>query len=487
MFAYGQTGSGKTHTMFGPNWENSLRGNMAVEYQEQSLPGEELYVETTERHGVIPRAIYKLFSEAGEGRKVSCSFVQIYNEKLYDLLQDKESKYPLSIREDKQTGMFVQGLVEFPVGSMEQCLTLLFTGEKNRIIRQTKLNMFSSRSHTVFQLFISSLQGGSEECVTKAKLNLCDLAGSEKVSPEMAMNMKHLEELRSINLSLTTLGKVIAALSTKTPHVPYRDSKLTKILKDSVSGNTRTCLIATVSPTAECADETISTLAFANSAKKVKTNACRNEVLVSDAVQVKKLQQELQYMKDLLQIKRRGGIGDLHRQLITLKHENNRLKSIHDPVQVEAMRRENRAMREEIQRMKEQHFSNTGTSLEPSWRSDFEASGQLIAEREQYMRESAQTMFTSVNAATERAMQQRRVERERAMNTMRNTMANSGRCPVCTLLLPCSHYKSQEEVKLGETRRAEESAKADSCSASACGIERSLQDTVRSCGKCRET
>eukprot|EP00826_Nyctotherus_ovalis_P054019 TRINITY_DN7055_c0_g1_i9.p1 TRINITY_DN7055_c0_g1~~TRINITY_DN7055_c0_g1_i9.p1 ORF type:complete len:469 (-),score=126.37 TRINITY_DN7055_c0_g1_i9:613-2019(-) len=468
--------------MFGPNWENSLRGNMAVEYQEQSLPEEELYVEKTERHGIIPRTIYKLFSETGEGWKISCSFMQIYNEKLYDLLQDKDSKYPLSIREDRQTGMFVQGLVEFPVTSMEQCLTLLFTGEKNRVIRQTKLNMFSSRSHTVFQLFVTNLKGGSDKCVRKAKLNLCDLAGSEKVSPEMAMSMKHLEELRSINLSLTTLGKVIAALSTRTPHVPYRDSKLTKILKDSISGNTRTCLIATVSPTAECADETISTLTFANSAKKVKTNACRNEVLTSDDVQVKRLQQELQYMKDLLQIKRRGGIGDLHRQLIILKQENSKLRSIHESAQVEAVRRENRAMREEIQRMREQQFSNTGTSLEPSWRSDFETSGHLAAEREQCMRESVRTMFTSVNAATERAIQQRRVERDRAMNTMRNTMVNSGRCPICTLPLPCSHYKSQEEAKVVETRRAEESVKVESCSASACGNERSLQDTVRSCG-----
>jgi hypothetical protein len=392
-------------------------------------------VERAERHGMIPRVIYRLFTELieeGSGYSVSCSFMQIYNEKLYDLLQDKESKYPLAIREDKDVGMFVQGLVKYPVASMEQCLTLLFTGEKNRIIRQTKLNMFSSRSHTVFQLLITNTKG---ECKSKAKFNLCDLAGSEKVSSEIAMNIKHLAELRSINLSLTTLGKVISALSTKTMHVPYRDSKLTKILKDSINGSTRTCLIATISPTIDCIEESISTLTFANKSKKVRINAVKNEI--TEDPQVKRLQQELQYMKDLLKLRRKGGVSDLQKQIISLRQENTKLRSIFNLQQIEEMKRENNAMKVELQRIKGQRFTNTGTSLKPSWRSDFEGNDPSFTVKER-------CNVIDLSYATERVMQQRKSRRER---TVRMNMASAGHCPICTLPMPCTHYKSKEEIK----------------------------------------
>jgi len=441
VFVYGQTGSGKTYTMFGPNWEHSLRGNMSTEYREQSLPEDSFCMERTERHGIIPRAIYRLFSELieeGSEYSISCSFVQIYNEKLYDLLQDKKSEYPLAVREDKEIGMFIEGLMEYPVINMEECFVLLFTGEKNRIIRQTKLNMFSSRSHTIFQLLITNSKG---EHTRRAKLNLCDLAGSEKVSSKIAISMKHLAELRSINLSLTTLGKVISALSTRTAHVPYRDSKLTKILKDSINGNARTCLIATISPTVDCIDESISTLTFANATKKVRINPVKNEIKITEDPKLKRLEQELQYMKDLLKFKRKGGISDLQKQIISLRQENTKLRSIYNSCQIEEMKRENNAMKAELQKIREQQLSNTGTSLEPSWKSDFQSNRPPFTIKKTFS-------SSSLDNAAGRIAQQRKLED--SFNTLNNNMATT--CPICILPIPCTHYESKDEVK--STRRS---------------------------------
>jgi len=138
-----------------------------------------------------------------------CSFLQIYNEKLYDLLQDTYTRHPLQIREDKLTGIFVEGLSEYIVQSEEDCLVLLTRGEKNRIKRATKMNIKSSRSHSLFQLLIETDQIDIKGMLKRSKLNLGDLAGSEKINKDEEMQAKHMLELRNINLSLTTLGKVI--------------------------------------------------------------------------------------------------------------------------------------------------------------------------------------------------------------------------------------------------------------------------------------
>ena len=447
IFAYGQTGSGKTHTMFGPNWENSIRET--YENSSEAQPP----INQAEKHGIISRTIYKLFSESIEQENLSvyCSFMQIYNERLYDLLEDKDSKNPLVIRENQYNGVYVQGLMEHEVKSMEECLSLVFQGEKNRITRQTRLNMFSSRSHTIFQLLINNSKSDSEGKLKKAKLNLCDLAGSEKIGPEMEMTTKHFEELKNINLSLTTLGRVIYALSTKAPHVPYRDSKLTRILQDSIGGNTRTCLIATISPIMDCADESISTLSFANLASKVKIFATKNEILATDDTLVRKLQQELQYMKDLLQLKRKGGISDMNRQLLLLKQENEKLRSMHDANQLEQMKRENRAMKIELQKMRDQSFNNTGVT---GWKSDVPSTNNISGD--QNFHRSEQNFVTTLTAAqmTEKVVQQRRMERQEAANSLKRNIAKLGRCPICTLPIPCNHYTSVEEAITNEEKKS---------------------------------
>lgn len=492
VFAYGQTGSGKTHTMFGPNWEESLRANMASSYQRMSLPDSSFYVEQTEKHGVIPRTIYKLFESLSTEKALAnfaicCSFVQIYNEKLFDLLEDRESKHPLLIRENRYSGVYVQGLTEYVVPSMEDCLTLLFRGERNRIIRQTRLNMFSSRSHTIFQIHLENTRVDAQGKFRRAKLNLCDLAGSEKLGPEADLTGKHLEELKSINLSLTTLGKVVAALSNKASHVPYRDSKLTRILQDSIGGSTRTCLIATVSPTAECADESVSTLTFANRAKHVRITALPNVINASDDALVKKLQQELQYMKDLLHLKRKGGAGDVNRQLILLKQENDKLRAIHNEWgEVERLKMENKAMRLELQKLKEGSVDSCGQMSNSDTQGQAWEGGSIFQRRmvrnspqsvasEEPPNHSGQSFFTTISAVdiTRRIEQQRRYDRERAVDGLRKSMSKEGRCPLCTLPIPCKHCKTKEELKVAEERSASAHPRtevwSDSSSVNRCG------------------
>ena len=200
---------------------------------------------------------------------VYCSFLQIYNEKLFDLFQDRDNGKPLNIREDKYTGIFVEGQSEYVVTNANDCFTLLKRGEANRITRQTRSNIHSSRSHTIFQILVESDTADSKGLLFRGKLNLCDLAGSEKIHKDESMGVQHFNELKTINLSLSSLGKVISALAQgkKKDHIPYRDSKITRLLQDSLGGNTKTTLIAACNSKSDCVTETISTLKFADRAK----------------------------------------------------------------------------------------------------------------------------------------------------------------------------------------------------------------------------
>lgn len=358
----------------------------------------------------------------------------------------------------------MQGLTEYVVTNMDECLTLLFRGERNRITRQTRLNMYSSRSHTVFQILMENTKVDSQGKLKRAKLNLCDLAGSEKIGAEANMTGKHFEELKNINTSLTTLGKVISALSGKLSHVPYRDSKLTRILQDSIGGNTRTCLIATVAPLTDCADETISTLMFANRAKKVTISAQPNEISASDDALVKKLQQELQYMKDLLQLKRKGGVSDLHRQLLLLQRENDKLRAMHsDWSNVEHLKQENKIMRIELQKIKENGstFHDADTILSEiktnpnQWKESVDSYNRTnqrnspVNDHQQIKRSHVKSCASAEPGMdiTRQIEKKRMEEREAAAENLRRTMSKMGRCPICTLPMPCKHYKSSEEIK----------------------------------------
>jgi hypothetical protein len=334
IFAYGQTGSGKTYTMFGKEWDKKVK-ELANKMLESIRNGDQYHGDDLlDDLGLIPRSIQEVFYFIAsqnvdiENVRVYLSFLQIYNEKIYDLLQDGDFKTPLQIREDKLNGIYVEGLSEYLVSNSLDAYALLKRGEKNRIIRSTKANIESSRSHSIFQLYIE-YEDSKLQKIYKTKLNFWDLAGSEKISIDENLEANHMKELKSINLSLATLGKVIYWMAqNKTSYIPYRESKLTRFLQDSIGKNSKTWLIATVSPTLETFDETLNTLKFADQAMKIKVQTTHNSIEFKESEKIDELQKEVNYLKELLNLKRNGNPDDVHRQLYMLKKENSKLKKI---------------------------------------------------------------------------------------------------------------------------------------------------------------
>ncbi|XVE59693.1 hypothetical protein DITRI_Ditri05aG0066500 [Diplodiscus trichospermus] len=293
MFAYGQTGSGKTHTMLG-----DIEGG-------------------TRRHsvncGMTPRVFEHLFTriqkekEARKDEKLrftcKCSFLEIYNEQILDLLDPSSTN--LQIREDMKKGVYVENIKEIEVTSARDVIHQLIQGAANRKVAATNMNRASSRSHSVFTCIIESKwesQGVTHHRF--ARLNLVDLAGSERQKSSGAEG-ERLKEATNINKSLSTLGLVIMNLvnvsNGKSLHVPYRDSKLTFLLQDSLGGNAKTIIIANISPSNCCSLETLSTLKFAQRAKFIKNNAVVNEDASGDVVamrlQIQQLKKEVSRLR----------------------------------------------------------------------------------------------------------------------------------------------------------------------------------------------
>lgn len=251
IFAYGQTSSGKTHTMQGPD------------------------IESIEMQGIIPRMVRTVFnrietaSEAIEFT-VKVSMVEIYMEKIRDLIDP--SKDNLRIHEEKGKGVYIQDVEEIFISEEKQVYELMKIGNQNRSVAATNMNAESSRSHSLFILTVT--QNNTQDMSCKVgRLYLVDLAGSEKIDKTGAKGQT-LEEAKKINLSLTTLGMVITALTDKSKkHIPYRESKLTRILSESLGGNSKTCLVITCSPHPYNEQETLSTLRFGTRARSIKNTA----------------------------------------------------------------------------------------------------------------------------------------------------------------------------------------------------------------------
>lgn len=255
MFAYGQTGSGKTHTMLG-----DIEGVNC---------------------GMTPRVFEYLFSRIQKEREeytAKCSFLEIYNERILDLLNP--SSMNLQIRGDTKKEVYVDNLTEVKVSSPQDVLQQLKKGLGNRKVAATKKNCASSHSHIVFTCSIESKWESQGVTLHQfSRLNLVDLAGSERQKSSGAEG-ECLKEATNINKSLSTLGLVIKNLvetsNGKPQHVPYRDSKLTFLLQDSLGGNSKTTIIANISPSSCCSLETLSTLQFAQRAKFIKNHATVN-------------------------------------------------------------------------------------------------------------------------------------------------------------------------------------------------------------------
>ncbi|KAM4625881.1 kinesin-like protein KIF15 [Polymixia lowei] len=287
IFAYGQTGSGKTFTMLGPSDFDNF---------------------TDELRGVIPRSFEYLFflinreverSEKTKSFLCKCSFIEIYNEQIYDLLDSASAS--LFLRENIKKGVFVEGAVEKFVTSAAEAYQVLSMGWRNRRVASTSMNRESSRSHAVFTMTLESKESINEMVnIRTSQLNLVDLAGSER-QRDTHTEGSRLKEASSINRSLMCLGQVIMALvdvsNGKNRHICYRDSKLTFLLRDSLGGNAKTYIIANVHPGSKCFGETLSTLQFAQRAKLIKNKAMINEDTQGN---VRQLQAEVKKLKEQL-------------------------------------------------------------------------------------------------------------------------------------------------------------------------------------------
>lgn len=246
ILAYGQTGGGKTYSMFGPQGPHSA-----------------------DLQGLVPRAAQQVFERVGTGPNCSgefaieCNFVEVYCEQIQDLLTPGNNK--LQVKEMPNKGCWVDGLTHKAVNSTVEVLHILRVALRHRAAANTRLNQHSSRSHAIFTLHVMQ---HTSEGVRHSKLTLVDLAGSEKVAKSGSTG-EMLDQAKKINSSLSALGHVIDALADKRPHVPYRDSRLTRILEDSLGGNCRTTLLVACSLNSCHAAETMSALRFAGRAKKV--------------------------------------------------------------------------------------------------------------------------------------------------------------------------------------------------------------------------
>ncbi|XP_032306430.1 kinesin-like protein KIF13A isoform X8 [Drosophila ananassae] len=343
IFAYGQTGSGKSYTMMG----------------------------SQESKGIIPRLCDKLFSAIANKStpelmyKVEVSYMEIYNEKVHDLLDPKPNKQSLKVREHNVLGPYVDGLSQLAVTSYQDIDNLMTEGNKSRTVAATNMNAESSRSHAVFSVVLTQIltdqaTGVSGEKVSR--MSLVDLAGSERAVKTGAVGDR-LKEGSNINKSLTTLGLVISKLADQTngrkggndKFVPYRDSVLTWLLKDNLGGNSRTVMVATISPSADNYEETLSTLRYADRAKRIVNHAVVNED--PNARIIRELRHEVETLRSMLKHATGSPVGDVQDKLA---ESENLMKQISQTWEEKLVKTER------IQNERQQALEKMGISVQAS-------------------------------------------------------------------------------------------------------------------------
>lgn len=326
IFAYGQTGSGKTHSMMGVD----------------------------DNPGLIPQICTEIFDKIGATTtstfKVSINYYEIYNEAATDLLLARDPRLrpkPLKVRESPTTGPYLEGLSEFQVKNYQDIQAFMQVGNQARRTASTKMNDTSSRSHAVFTLTIHQhyLDQATRKNVEKtSRFRLVDLAGSERATATGATG-ERLREGANINKSLTTLGRVISKLAepVRTGVVPYRDSILTWLLSDSLGGNSKTAMIACISPADY--DETVTTLRYADAVKHISTNAVVNEK-VDPSTDSKRLDAELKEMTRLLTLTQQEK-AELEQYEVQARSLYQLVENIQETAnaKIESLEQENEALR----------------------------------------------------------------------------------------------------------------------------------------------
>uniref|UniRef100_A0A7N6B8T2 Kinesin motor domain-containing protein n=1 Tax=Anabas testudineus TaxID=64144 RepID=A0A7N6B8T2_ANATE len=308
VLAYGQTGSGKTFSM-GGTYTSAQENDPAV--------------------GVIPRVVSRIFEEketrTGCDFCLTVSYLEIYNEEILDLLCTSKDKPAISIREDPKEGIKIVGLTERQVFSANEMVGCLELGNSARTVGSTAMNAASSRSHAIFTITLEQRRGTDKVDSVVSKLHLVDLAGSERQKKTKAEGDR-LKEGISINRGLLSLGNVISALgdeSKKNTFVPYRDSKLTRLLQDSLGGNSHTLMIACVSPADSNMEETINTLRYADRARKIKNKPIVN--VDPRAAEMSRLKQQVQELQVML-LHARGGVAPSAENVTKLLERNRALQ-----------------------------------------------------------------------------------------------------------------------------------------------------------------
>eukprot|EP01028_Stygiella_incarcerata_P007187 TRINITY_DN294_c0_g3_i2.p1 TRINITY_DN294_c0_g3~~TRINITY_DN294_c0_g3_i2.p1 ORF type:complete len:768 (-),score=265.94 TRINITY_DN294_c0_g3_i2:1667-3970(-) len=401
IFCYGQTGSGKTFTMAG----------------DRSSP---------EMRGIIPNAFDHIFSSIQDSQEktflVRVSYLEIYNEEIQDLA--KGDSKSLLIKEHTDGSVYVKGLSAFICKSVEDMEHVMKVGEKNRHTGATNMNLRSSRSHSIFTIVVECSTKGidGEEHVRVGKLHLVDLAGSEKLSKTGAEGQRRVEGAK-INLSLAALGNVISALvNPKSTHIPYRNSKLTRLLQDSLGGNTKTVMIANIGPADYNYAETFSTLHYANRAKNLVNKPRINED-PKDTL-LRQYQEEIERLKTELQDRqaghipgkgKRGALGSrmvefTDEMLVGMKRENeDRIKKA----------LQDATMTKEEQLRMAQELESRNVEVERERKARLEMQKKLAAMEEAVVKSGESLLDEATRRDQEIRRQQEEIERKREEELLR--------------------------------------------------------------------
>jgi hypothetical protein len=455
IFCYGQTGTGKTHTMEGKD-------------------------EPASERGIIPNAFETVFGDidavdsTNKNFLVRASFLEIYNENVRDLLGKDQSK-TCDLKETPERGVYVKDLTTFVVKSVAEIRKVLEVGKKNRSVGATLMNADSSRSHSIFTVTVETSEvdpGGREEDahIRVGKLNLVDLAGSERQSKTQATGDR-LKEATKINLSLSALGNVISALvDGKSSHIPYRDSKLTRLLQDSLGGNTKTVMIANLGPADYNFDETMSTLRYANRAKNIKNKPKINED-PKDAM-LREFQEEIARLK--AQLGEGGGPGwdpdasygsfdgdggdDFVEKVVEIDPDEDQIAALKREVQEETAARMRAATTsEDLERIKRQAEETARAEMSKM----LEDKNASVEERErvrQAMEEASMELELQLDAA--RRDREKKAEIERQLKEMESKLLHGvddlearNRALEEAAALGAAEVEDREKVKEEQLRR----------------------------------